>query len=880
MKIPRKWWKLALMMVTLLVVMQISVSLLVRTRRMHAYFTAQLERAFGRPVEVGQFAVQLLPAPRLDAEQVSVGEDPAFGNEYFLRADSMSAGLRWAGLLRGHFEFGTLSLSRPSLILVRNNQGRWNLERWLPPAKTAGEASARVYGPPSAIAPVNRLLKIDFDEGRVNFKNTDDKLPFALTGVSGSVDQVAPGRWQLRLEAQPWRSGVVLQSAGTVRVQGDVAGTSARLQPAQITVHWEDVSLADLFRLLRGRDYGMRGVFSLDGTLKSGTPDTAASAETAPGQWIFSAVAHAAQIHRWDLIERSDNPRLLLGVKGHWNVAAGSVRAEEVTIEGPRSNLRGSASYVTGPTPGFEVHLDSSGVQATDLLAWYRAFHPGVDDGISAEQFFTGAMTLRGWPLDITEAAFSSNGGSVKVPGLKAPMRIGPVRIGRERNLLVSEPIRIALGGAARDVIAPKRRRMATLMENAADITVNQDLYSQAGSLSVEGHVQRAEDVLKVAAAFGRPVNHGWELTGDALAVTQWEWRTPLDGHWNGRILFSKAKLAVAGLNQPLAVQESTLNWKDGVRSVDLTKVEGFGGTWSGSITEKNIGAGEDRPRWNFSLTTDRMNAAELDRWVGPRARPNWLQRLLTSLLGGSTPSPAASELVRQMNAEGEINIGELTVEKLKLASVHAEGALHDLQLEVREADAQWAGGTVHAQVHAKFAPLPKYDVTAKIDRVNLAEIPAPGRFTERLAGLASGTVHVETAGVGREELIQKLAGGGDVKLQKVEFRGWDVSASVADGAAHTGTSRWTSGEGTFTMRNRGVTVENLTLEAGGEKTSMQGTVSFARDANLTIETSSAGKRRGRTIGVNEAGHVLKISGPLEGPRVSVEKSAAHQPAD
>jgi len=186
----------------------------------------------------------------------------------------------------------------------------------------------------------------------------------------------------------------------------------------------------------------------------------------------------------------------------------------------------------------------------------------------------------------------------------------------------------------------------------------------------------------------------------------------------------------------------------------------------------------------------------------------------------------------------------------------------------------------VHAQVHAKFAPLPKYNVTAKLDRVNLAEIPAPGRFTERLAGLASGTLHVETEGVGREELLQKLAGGGEVQFKKVEFRGWDVSASVTDGAPRTGTSRWTSGEGTFTMRNRGVNVENLTLESASEKTSLQGTVNFARDADLTIETLSEGKRRGKTIGINETGHVLKILGPLDGPRVSVEKVAARQPAD
>ena len=466
------------------------------------------------------------------------------------------------------------------------------------------------------------------------------------------------------------------------------------------------------------------------------------------------------------------------------------------------------------------------------------------------------------------------------MPGLKVPVRIGPVRVGRERTMLVSEPVRVALGGSARDVLAPKKRRMATLMENAADITLSHDLSTNTGSISIEGHVQRVEDFLKAAAAFGHPIHHGWELTGDALAVTRWEWQKPFRGRWNGRILFNKAKLAVAGLNQPLAVQEATRNWRDGQRSVDITKIEGFGGTWSGSITEKNPVGDEDRPKWNFSLTTDRLSAAELDRWVGPRARPNWLQRLLPSLLGGSSPNPAPSELVRQMNAEGELNIGELTIEKLKLTNVHAQGSLHDLQLDVRQADAQWAGGSVHAQMNAKFAPLPKYDVTAKLDRVNVSEIPAPGRFTERLAGFASGTVHVVTEGVGRQELLQKLSGGGEVQLQKVEFRGWDVNASVADGAPHTGTSRWTSGAGTFTMRNRGVTVENLTLESAAEKTSLQGTVSFARDAELSIETVSAGKRRSRVIGVNESRHVLKISGPLDGPHVSVAKAAARQPAD
>src|SRR5258708_25297622 len=164
-----------------------------------------------------------------------------------------------------------MSLNKPSLILVRTWQGRWNLEGWLPSAKAEALQSPRSYGPPSPVAPVNRLQKIDFDEGRINFKADDDKLLFAFTSVSGSVDQVSPGRWQLHLEAQPWRSGVSLQSAGTIKVLGDVAGTSTRLQPAEITLHLSGASLAGVFRLFRGQDYGLRGGVALDAPTENGT---------------------------------------------------------------------------------------------------------------------------------------------------------------------------------------------------------------------------------------------------------------------------------------------------------------------------------------------------------------------------------------------------------------------------------------------------------------------------------------------------------------------------------------------------------------------------------------------------------------------------------
>jgi uncharacterized protein involved in outer membrane biogenesis len=871
----QKWWKPALGMIVLVIALQAGVSLLARTHRVHAYLVAHLERAFGRQVEVVTFDVRILPTPQLDASGVIVGEDASFGHEYFLRAERLSARLRWRGFLSGHFEFGTMSLSKPSLILVRNSEGRWNLERWLPPAKTDALNSLRSYGPPSPVAPVNRLQKIDFDEGRINFKVLDDKLPFAFTGVSGSVEQILPGRWQLHLEAQPWRSGVSLQSAGTIKVVGDVAGTSARLQPAEITLHWSEASLADVFRLLRGHDYGVRGVFALDASAKSGT-----AKEDSPGDWKFSVQGRARQIHRWDLTERADNPRLNASLKGHWNVGAGRMVAEEIAVEGPRSNLRGTFRLARASVPSMELRLDSMGVQASDLLAWYRAFHPGVADGVTAEQYFTGGMILRGWPLALESSAFSSNGGIVKVPGFAEPVRVGPFSGGCERTALTIGPLRVALGGELREVMAPKRRRVAVAMENAADLTITHDLNTGAGSFSVEGNVLKVQDFLKLSSAFGQQINHGWELTGQTTAVTKWEWKKPFDGRWNGRIGFSKANFTVAGLNQPLKISESELDWMDGRRAARVVKVQGFGGTWTGNIEETLQADSGNGPQWNFRLSVDQADAADLDRWVGPRARPNWLQRLLPPLLGGSAPSVPASELVRRVNAEGELEIAKLTIEKFKLEQVFARGFLHDLQLDVREARAEWAGGNVQAKIHANFLPRPVYEIAAKLERVNLAQLPGAGRNAERLGGVASGTLQVKTEGVGRDELLGKLTGHGEFQLNKVEFRGWDVNASVADGAAHAGVSRWATGECSLRLQDSSIFLEEFRLEGGKQSTLVNGTLSFGRNAELAIQTASARKSKDLKAGDSGAGHVLKISGPLDGPKVSVEKTGVRQPAD
>jgi hypothetical protein len=861
----------------LLVLAQLGLPFFLQTRRMRIYLLAHLEKSFGRPIEARGFSMDILPFPRVDVEGVSIGENPAFGREYFLRADRLTASVRWLGLLRGHFDFGTISLSRPSLILVRSEQGRWNLEGWLPPAQSKSPVAAISYGPQSPADSGNHLQKIEFDEGRINFKTGDEKRPFAFTNVSGSVEQMAPGRWQLRLEAQPWRSGVPLQSTGTLQVRGEVAGTSARLQPAEIQVHWDKVSIADLFRMITGNDFGVRGAFALDGNASVGKPE--AGELVPPGAWQFSLHASAAKIHRWDLTERGDNPGVSLNLKGLWDVAAGEAHANTLTLDLPHSHLEGNAKLKTAGMSDWNIHIEDSGIQAQDLLAWYRAFQPDVAEALDARQLFKASFALRGFPLSWEDAQISGAAGELRLPGYAKPLRIGPVLGAAHNNFFELLPVQLSLESPRKE--APAKPEKTSPKTAAAtdqlEFRFRDDFIAGKGSLRVTGKLDDASDFFKAATAFGRTLNRGWEITGGTAGNVTREWdRGVANGRWSGSLIFTKAQLQAAGLNLPLKLEEARLDWKNSHRTATIARASAFGATWSGSVSDADAPALDDSTgsNWKFQLHADHLDASDLDLWFGPRARPNWLQRLLPSLLGKSDVNAKPSELLRRVTAEGELEADSLSIEKIKLAKARARVAFHDLHLEVRDAEAEWAGGMARGSVSAVFSVPPKYEIVAKIEHANLSELPWSAHWAEYWSGAASGKVHLRTSGVGRDALVSQLAGSGELHLKSLGLRGWDVGASMDTGTLHVGSSRWESGEGEFTIADRALQFDSLTLENPHAKTTLDGTLDFSQDLRLTFAPAAADKRGLKSVA---APRLFQLRGPLERPVATVELTPVAQ---
>jgi hypothetical protein len=88
--------------------------------------------------------------------------------------------------------------------------------------------------------------------------------------------------------------------------------------------------------------------------------------------------------------------------------------------------------------------------------------------------------------------------------------------------------------------------------------------------------------------------------------------------------------------------------------------------------------------------------------------------------------------------------------------------------------------------------------------------------------------------------------------------------------------SHWPSGEGTFQIAKQSFDLERLLLNAAAGPVVLRGTVSFQREADLTLEAASEESRKVRTA----ANHVLSVAGPLDRPRVSLAARVAQQPGD
>ncbi len=370
---------------------------LLNVNRFRRQTATSMAASLGRPVHMDSLTLSLLPLPALTLTNFVVSEDPAFGAEPVIRANSVRATLRWSSLWRRRVEFSRISLDEASLNLVQRPDGRWNIESILLQA-------SRMEAAPTAqqrIGPAPRFPYIEATNARVNVKHGLEKLPLSLTDAEFALWLPQPEQWKLRLEGHPTRTDSAPADTGRLRLQGTLGKAESMPEvPVALTADWTLAPLGAVSSLLTGADAGLRGEMNLHanilGTLGGNTLETRLQltslhrADFVPAQTLdadLACQAHASSLfHQFTAIRCSWPPNAMPDAQNaspETLISASSPTA--LTFTGDFPNLVQPASAT--------LHGTVQNLPASRLLAGLRLLSQRVPASLGAAGLLSGQFS-------------------------------------------------------------------------------------------------------------------------------------------------------------------------------------------------------------------------------------------------------------------------------------------------------------------------------------------------------------------------------------------------------------------------------------------------------------------------------------------------------
>lgn len=317
----------------ILVVLGIGALSLVDADHFRPQVQASLGKALGRDVAIGKLRMSIWSGS-LDADDIRIGEDPAFGAQPFVTARSLKLGVRlWPLLLHRQLHVTSLTLDQPQVRLLQNRSGGWNFARLGGNAPTAATPAPST---PSA-TPAFTVDRLRIKDGRIE-----------LHGAAGDAHVYS----QLRVSADhvgtqaafPLKLGAALAGGGTLALEGTLGpwdAGNALLTPLDAHLAMHDLDLVGAG--LMAREGGVGGVLDLDSQIAS-----AKGVLTAKGR---------IDARKLQLVKAgSPSPQpLRIDYQAHYRLTAGTGQIDAATLGAGKARLAISGGIDNRPAV---MHLD------------------------------------------------------------------------------------------------------------------------------------------------------------------------------------------------------------------------------------------------------------------------------------------------------------------------------------------------------------------------------------------------------------------------------------------------------------------------------------------------------------------------------------------
>ena len=736
--------------------------------QLRSRIAGSIGRALDRRVTLDNVRLHFLPRPSFDLEGLVIYDDPAFSAEPMIRAQEVSAAIRFRSLLRGRLEIATLSATEPSINLVRNNEGRWNLAILL--ERNAQIPAAPTEKPASERRPAFPYLEAS--SARINFKLGQTKKSYALMDADVALWQDSDNSWGARIKAAPVRTDFNLTDTGLLQINATwQRAPSLRSTPMQLAVQWQKGQLGQITKLLSGKDRGWRGGVSFTANLSGTLEALQIESQTAIDGF-----------HRYDIVG-SENVRLATVCSGRYNAI--TITLADLLCESPISGgtfrLRGTFAMVE-EQPTYDLTLAVEEVPLTSVVRLLRQAKKQIPGDLTASGLLNAEFrTTRSVPIvpeDGLLQRLSSNAGKDEFGFGTIPIvLVGAESQGFAQRGRPGHPRRQEEEADQEPAAPHLRMGPITLAMNGSSPVNAGGWMSTAGyRFFLRGDVE-LKDLFRLENVLGLPVARPAAEGSAKLDVN-------VSGPWQGFAAAVSAGTAqlrnvraeMHGLNTPIEIGSAAMILTPD--AVWMQKIAARTGSthWSGAVTAPNC-------VFQFDLTADELSTGDLAEWFTPHPAKRLWYRILNSNSNSSSDDAQSSSPLLAIQVHGNLHIGRFGLKKVLATQVATQVEVDRGKITLTALRAELLGGThqgnwtidvpshgvsAHdASAQNAFAQTLRYHGSGTLHNISLEHV---GTLMNDawIAGTADGKFDVEGSGDSFHELLARSDG----KLQFVMRNG------------------------------------------------------------------------------------------------------------
>jgi AsmA protein len=358
----RRVLRVALIVIGVLVVLLAIAPFVISVDRFRPIIEEKASAVLGRSVHLGRLSLSLLSGS-LSAEDLAIGDDPAFSESPFLTAKSLKVGVEILPLLFSRtLNVTGVTIDTPEVTLLRTPAGQWNFASL---ASLGGKSDAAQ----TQAAPDFSIKKIELVNGRIVVarKGSEKRSTYDHVAITASDVSMAA--------AFPVTLSADLPSGGTLTLDGragPVDRRDASLSPLSAKLIVKSLNLA-MTGFLDG-SAGLGGIVDLDSAFESRSGEATVKGTATLSKALLVAGGSPAGVPVTVTFDTIYNLKSSVGVLNPSVLAIGKAAA------------RLNGTYNTAAeTTLVQVRMRASDMPASDLQAFLPALNLTLPKGSSLQ---------------------------------------------------------------------------------------------------------------------------------------------------------------------------------------------------------------------------------------------------------------------------------------------------------------------------------------------------------------------------------------------------------------------------------------------------------------------------------------------------------------